>query len=129
MNFKIIVINPLDKDNDLIDGDVNYIGDFDSDFMHSDLLIDYGLKTYGEDSIFGILSNGYFLPDVPAYFLTEGYNNIVFLKISNSKVSNFALLYLPDSVSDKQAQSLNRLISSLKNYKIEVNYNLRVDDV
>lgn len=128
MGYKIIVINPFDKENGLIDGDIKYIGDVDSDFIHSDLLIDYGLGVYGDDSIFGLLSNGNYLPDIPAYFLAVGYNNVVFLNVSDNRAGRLGLLYLPDNVSNEQKKSLNNLVSVLKNYRIEVNYNLRVDD-
>ena len=48
--------------------------------------------------------------------------------VSNSKVGKVGLLYLPSNISDKQRESLGRLSSLLKDYRVEVNYNLRVDD-
>lgn len=128
MDSKIIIINPSDDNFGLSDGDVKFIGKSESDFSHGDLLISYGVETYGEDSIFGLLVNGNFLVDVPAYFLAEGNDNVVFLNVSNSKVGKIGLLYLPTNISDKQKESLNNLSSILKDFKIEVNYNLRVDD-
>ncbi|MBR3230089.1 MAG: hypothetical protein IKF91_04610 [Bacilli bacterium] len=128
MDSKIIIINPSDETYGLLDGDVNYIGEVDSDFYHGDLLIDYGINVYGEDSIFGILASGNYLVDVPVYFLTEGNDNIVFLNVSNSKNGKMGLLYLPNNISDKQKDSLNKLSSILDDFKIEVNYNLRMDD-
>lgn len=128
MENKVIIINPLDEAYGLSDGEINFIGSMKSNFSHGDLLTRYGVQIYGEDSIFGILSNGNFLVDVPVYFLTEGNDNIVFLNVSNSKVGKVGLLYLPSNISDKQRESLGRLSSLLKDYRVEVNYNLRVDD-
>ncbi len=128
MDNKIIIINPLDEDYGLYDGNINYIGEINSDFSHGDLLTNYGVDIYGEDSIFGILSTGNYMVDVPVYFLTEGYENIVFLNVSRSKSGKIGLLYLPSNISDKQKESLNSLSLLLKDFKIEVNYNLRVDD-
>ena len=128
MENKVIIINPLDEAYGLSDGEINFIGSMKSNISHGDLLTRYGVQIYGEDSIFGILSNGNFLVDVPVYFLTEGNDNIVFLNVSNSKVGKVGLLYLPSNISDKQRESLGRLSSLLKDYRVEVNYNLRVDD-
>ena len=128
MDSKVIIINPSDEAYGLLDGDVNYIGEVGSDFYHGDLLIDYGISVYGEDSIFGILASGNYLVDVPVYFLTEGNDNIVFLNVSNSKIGKMGLLYLPNNISDKQKESLNKLSSILSDFKVEVNYNLRLDD-
>ena len=83
MNNKVIVINPLDEENGLNDGDINYIGDAGSYFDHSELLINYGLGVYGEKTIFDIMSTGNYLVEYPVYFLTEEYDNIVFLNVSN----------------------------------------------
>lgn len=83
MENKVIIINPLDEAYGLSDGEINFIGSRKSNFSHGDLLTRYGVQIYGEDSIFGILSNGNFLVDVPVYFLTEGNDNIVFLSIRN----------------------------------------------
>lgn len=128
MDSKIIIINPSDDNNGLSDGDVKFIGKFESDFSHGDLLTSYGVDTYGEDSIFGFLADGNFLVDVPAYFLAEGNDNVVFLNVSNSKSGKMGLLYLPSNISDKQKESLGKLSSLLNDFNIEVNYNLRVDD-
>lgn len=128
MENKVIIINPLDEAYGLSDGEINFIGSRKSNLSHGDLLTRYGVQIYGEDSIFGILSNGNFLVDVPVYFLTEGNDNIVFLNVSNSKVGKVGLLYLPSNISDKQRESLGRLSSLLKDYRVEINYNLRVDD-
>ena len=128
MDNKIIIINPSDEDYGLLDGNINYIGEVNNDFSHGDLLTSYGVDIYGEVSIFGILSIGNYLVDVPVYFLTEGYENIVFLNVSRPKSGKIGLLYLPSNISDKQKESLNSLSFILKDYRIEVNYNLRVDD-
>lgn len=128
MDSKIIIINPSDEAYGLSDGNVNYIGKVDSDFYHSDLLIDYGISVYGEDSIFGLLANGNYLVDIPVYFLVEGNDNLVFLNVSNSKTGKMGLLYLPNNISSKQKEALNKLSSILGDFKIEVNYNLKMDD-
>ena len=126
MNSKIIIINPDDADNNMIVGKINYVGDLNSDEIHGDLLTSYGLRAYGEDSIFGILSMGNYLTDVPVYFLCEGNDNVVFLNVSNSKIGKFGLLYLPQNISFKQKRAINSL--NFSGFEIEVNYNLRVDD-
>lgn len=128
MDSKIIIINPDDEAYGLVDGDVKFIGEIGSDYSHGDLLNSYGIETYGEDSIFSILASGNFLVDVPVYFLTEGNENIVFLNVSSSKIGKVGLLYLPTNISDKQEKALISLSNLLKDFKIEVNYNLRVDD-
>lgn len=128
MENKIIIINPFDEAYGLSDGDVKFIGKMDCDFSHGDLLTNYGIEIYGEDSIFGFLAEGNYLVDVPVYFLTEGNDNVVFLNVSNSKSGKMGLLYLPSNISNKQRESLGRLSELLKDYKVEVNYNLRVDD-
>ena len=128
MENKIIIINPFDEAYGLSDGDVKFIGKMDSDFSHGDLLTNYGIEIYGEDSIFGFLAEGNYLVDVPVYFLTEGNDNVVFLNVSNSKSGKMGLLYLPSNISNKQRESLGSLSELLKDYKVEVNYNLRVDD-
>lgn len=128
MDNKVIVINPLDEENGLTDGDINYIGEIDSYFDHSELLINYGVDAYGEKTIFDIMSTGNYLVEYPVYFLTEEYDNIVFLNVSNSKTGKIGLLYLPSDISDKQRESLLSLSSVLKDFNIEVNYNLRLDD-
>ncbi|MBR2708394.1 MAG: hypothetical protein IKE90_03040 [Bacilli bacterium] len=128
MKNKIIIVTPSDEAYGLIDGDIKFLEDEDSYLSHSDILIKYGTDTYGMDSIFGILSIGNYLVDVPVYFLAEGNDNIVFLNVSNSKYGKLGLLYLPTNMSDKQKESLNSLSSLLKDFRVEVNYNLRIED-
>ena len=128
MESKIIIINPLDEENNLNDGQINYIGEVDSYFDHSNLLINYGVDVYGENTIFDIMSTGNYLVEYPVYFLTEGYENIVFLNVSNSKAGKIGLLYLPNNISDKQKESLSMLSLVLKDFNVEVNYNMRMDD-
>ena len=128
MESKVIIINPSDEEYGLIDGEIKYLGEVNSDFFHEDLLINYGYEVYGEGSIFKVLHDGNYLVDIPVYFLTEQYDNVVFLNISSSKNGKAGLLYLPTDISEKQIQSLKKLSSVLKDYKIEVNYNMAYDD-
>lgn len=128
MDYKAIIINPLDEENGLNDGIINYLGNDGSEFDHSELLVNYGLDVYGENTIFDILSEGNYIVEYPAFFLTEGYGNIVFLKVSDSKTGKIGLLYLPKDISDKQRKSLLSLSSILKDYNIEVNCDMSLED-
>lgn len=124
-DYKIIIINPEDVENKLEDGNMDYIGRIEDNYVHVDLLIDYGLKTYGEKSIFGILSDKY-TPDVPIYFLTMHYQNIVFLNIPGRFKSKRGLLYMPEIISKHQRKSLGRLFKQAKGYDIELNHSMRI---
>ena len=125
---KVVIINSDDRENNLTDGYLNLLGDVNEDISHSELMIQYGLKKYGTDSIFGILNDGYYLPVYPAFFLTESLGNVVFLNISNNKMGKQGLLYLPSNLSELQMDALNSLSKELKGFNIEVNNNLILDD-
>lgn len=126
MKNKIIIINPEDDENNLVDGDLTCIGEMNGENNHCDLLIDYGLKVYGKKSIFEILSQGNFLTDVPVFFLCEGNNNVVILNVSSPRIGKIALLYMPSEMSERQWKTLKKI--DLKDFEIEMNYNLRVDE-
>ena len=81
--YKVIVINPEDESYELTDGIINFLGSTHK--WHSEIMIDYGMEVYGKRSIFGILNQGEYLPIYPAFFLTEGEGNVVFLDISNAR--------------------------------------------
>lgn len=125
--LKIVVINPFDEDASLEDGNICRINGGEG-FFHGDLLTKYGLATYGEDSIFSILSNGNYLPDVPAYFLVEEKGNVVFLNISTKKCGKVGLLFVPSELSFEQDESLDIFLQSVKDFSITVNSNMRIED-
>ena len=124
-NTKVIIINPEDSKYSLTDGFINYLN---APYMHTDIMIEYGLHIYGEESIFGILSNDNYLPNVPAYFLSEEYGSIVLLNISDKKFGKQALLYLPSTVSFNQIDSLNSITKDMKGFSLEVNYDISLKD-
>lgn len=127
-DYKVIIISPEDKDNNLNGGQTVFLGKIEENISHSEIMINYDLKTYGDNSIFGILNQGYYLPIYPAFFLTEYQGNIVFLNISSRKSSKQGLLYLPNDLSDIQINVLNNLAKELKGFNIEINKNLFLDD-
>ena len=124
-DVKVIIINPDDSEYNTSDGYVNYLN---MPCIHTDIMIEYGVQKYGKDSIFGILRDGNYLPNVPAYFLSEEYGNIVLLNVSNSKFGKQALLYLPSTVSSSQVMSLNDLSKDMKGFSIEINYDISLND-
>lgn len=125
--IKIVVINPFDEDASLEDGHTTYIrgGEY---FCHSDLLTEYGLQVYGENSIFDILSKGNYLPDVPVYFLVQENNNVVFLNVSSKKYGKRGLLFMPANPSFEQEDSLYNFLEGLDSFSITVNSNMRIED-
>lgn len=127
-NYKVIIISPLDEINNLSDGSIQFLGDRNDYLSHSRLMIRYGLDTYGENSVFSLIRDGYYLPVYPAFFLTEYGNNVVFLNISSDKVGKAGLLYLPSDLSDEQINSVNKLSRILKGFNIEINMDLKLDD-
>ena len=127
-DVKVIIINPLDEKNNLTYGKINYIGDIDGYISHGDLMINYGVEIYGEDSIYEIMSDGNYLPIYPAFFLAEFDGNIVCLNISNNKIGKQGILYLPSDLGDEQIKSINSLSRALKGFNIEVNRDLELDD-
>ena len=125
--YKVIIINGLDVEYNLKDGFVNYLGDI-SEIDHSDVMISYGISVYGDDSIYGIMSEGNYLPIYPAFFLTYYGDNVVFLNTSNIRYGKQGLLYLPDDLSDAQIKSLEFLFTKLVGFEIEVNNDLILED-
>lgn len=125
---KVIIINPKDDKHDLQDGLINYLGEINGDTPHEILMTNYGIDVYGNNTMFGIISEGNYLPNVPVYFLTEEYGNVVFLNISNSKIGKQGLLYLPSDISEKQIEAINTVCKQLKGFDIEVNNNMRIED-
>ena len=126
MTNKVIIINSEDERNNLKDGTINYIGKIGGDHLHSDLLIEYGINTYGNSSIFQILSDEYYMVEVPAFFLSKEYDNVVFLNIAKTENGKKGLLYLPDEITEKQIEALEQL--GIEDFHIEANFNLNLND-
>lgn len=124
---KVVIINPFDDDASLEDGNICRINGGDN-FCHGVMLIEYGLKTYGEDSIFGILSKGNYLPDVPIYFLVEENSNVVFLNISDKRRGKKGLLFIPSELSFEQEESLYDIFEGMEDFSVTVNSNMRIED-
>ena len=127
LEVKIVIINPFDEDALLEDGQVSVIKGGD-DFLHSDALIKYGLETYGEGSIFNVLSRGNYLPDVPIYFLVEENDNVVFLNVSDKRYGIKGLLFVPSVISFEQEERLYDLFGGFNDLSITVNSNMRIED-
>ncbi len=127
-NCKVVIINSNDENNNLTDGKINYLGYRDSDESHGDIMIDYGIRTYGDNSIYEILNEGFYLPIYPAFFLAEYDCNVVFLNVSSKQTGKLGILYLPSDISDEQVAALNSLSCNLKDFDIEVNRKLKLND-
>ena len=91
---------------------------------HVTYLNEYGLKVYGENSEFKNLSDNS-SPHIPiSYLVNRG--NIVFLNLGiNEKIG---LLYFPKIINETQKELTCQLLDLLKNYQIELTYNLDLND-
>ena len=129
-DVKAAIINPYDEDALLAAGNIVYLkpDEDDENFWHSALLIEYGRRVYGDSSIFGVLSNGMYLDDVPVYFLVEEFGNVVFLDTSHKRYGKCGLLFLPSSLDFEQEEKLHDFLDGLRNYQITANYNMKLED-
>lgn len=125
--YKVTVVRPYDEEYNFKDGEIFSFGEVTDESYHAIYLYEYGIKTYGKDSIFSIL-NGCYMPNVFAYFLAEYYNNVVFLNVVDRNLGRSGILYLPSNLSTNQKKSVNEMIKSLDGYVIDVNKDLEYID-
>ena len=107
------------------DGNIEYLGyDFSYSF-HGLCLIDYGLKKYPNIS-FDVID--YMKePFLPMYYLTR-LNNIVFTNISTDDEKR-GMLFLPKQVTSSQVKSLNEFLKQIKDFEVNILYDLYKDEV
>lgn len=127
IDSKITLITPDDDGNNLKEGDIISFGKLTDDNYHAILLYEYGIKTYGKNSIFELLKECY-MPNVFAYFLTQYYDSVVLLNTSERKRGRGGLLYLPEELSQNQKKSVNKVIKQLNGYILEINRDLKYVD-
>lgn len=117
-NYMAVVI----EDN----GNINYLGlDFSFSF-HDECLIDYAKDKYPKVALF---ENIDYIdqPLVIVYYLTK-LRNIVFTNVSVDDEKR-GMLYIPDSLTDKQIKPLNDLMSKIMDFKVYIEYDLHYDDM
>lgn len=125
--YKISLIMPEDDEYGLKDGEILSFGEMNNDLYHVGLLLEYGLKIYGDDSVFGIIKECQ-MASVFSYFLAEYFGYVVFLNLHFDKYGKKGLLYLPSDISISQMDSVNKMYRNLKGFEIEVNSDLQFVD-
>ncbi len=106
-------------------GQTSYLGyDFSFSF-HDACLIDFLQKKYAGCDLFKKI-NYMQTPSLPIYYLNKlGY--VVFTNVSVYEEKR-GMLYMPDSLTDKQIKSLKKLLKKIWDFNVYVEYDLVYDD-
>ncbi len=107
------------------EGKINYLGyEFNYSF-HALCLMDYGMKKYPKISFNKIdyMDD----PFLPIYYLTR-LNNIVFTNVSTDDEKR-GMLFLPKVVTKKQIDTLYGFLEEIKDYEVNIGYDLAKEEM
>ena len=130
MDNKVAVIYGNEYiDKNIYEGNIEKIGDINSDDIHLSLLYKFTEEKYPNNEVYEKISLDYHAePSVIAYFHTEYLNNIVILNLTQNNshfIKNYgyqALVFMPDETTKKQKETLYKLIDKMKEYDITILY-------
>lgn len=131
MNNKIVFICGEEKlDKGITDGKIIYVGDINDDYFHSTTLLNFAKENYPEVNAFTNLNRNH-MPTTIAYFYTALFDHIVFLNISSTKddkIQRRGSFLIPNSITEKQKESLYLFLDEINDYEIGIHYNLELND-
>lgn len=104
---------------------IAYRGNILDGSRHQEVMREYGVEVYGDDSIFGIIDDETRF-SVAEYFLAE-YQNILFYNLSGDDYE-FGILYVLDNISDVQLRIVNDFLDSLEGFTVEFDSYVTIDD-
>lgn len=128
-NYKLAFIHgDEDKKRNIKVGDVEYIGDRESD-LHAECLLEYANKHYEDIEIFKKLSIRH-NPEVIGFMFLNCFNDIVYFNTTKNveKYGRSGLFLLPDDISDLQKKGLLEFARTIENYKVNIFHSLRLED-
>ena len=129
-NYRIAVIFPERKEQNIEDGTCIIYGDNETYKLHSECLVDFCKEYYQDVPVLQSLNYKH-TPGVFGYFLQE-LGNIVFLNHTSNikKYGKSGTLILPrlEQISEKQKASLEKLVSQLDGYDFTICYDLKIVD-
>lgn len=83
---------------------------------HGDILREYGILVYGDNSVFSLMDEDSSLVLVEYYLGL--YGNVIFYNLSD----DFGMLCVLGDINEKQRRALDRLFEQLSGYTVECNY-------
>lgn len=132
-NYKFAIIFGNDNEkNNTSDGEVIHYGDNLNGELHIKSFLRFIEEYYNEDTMLSKI-NIYHQYSIPAYLLTK-MGNIV---IANStdlaeeelkKYGRSSIIFLPDTITPKQYESLIEIFDELKEYDIMIDSNIRIEN-
>ena len=125
-DYKVIIISGNNDKYGDIDGEVHYVGPINQYDFHIDCLLAYADKKYPNVPIFKKITSRC-EPNVPIYFLTC-LNNVVYINISDNRIGNYGMLFLPDEISQKQENEIYNLANKIENAHVDIIYDMDFDD-
>lgn len=122
-NYKAIIISGNKEDD--VDGEIIYVGSLDKYDYHTDALLDFLLEKYPNVEVLKTIPRNC-EPDVPTFFLMR-LNNISYLNISSDQVRNRGLLFIPNEITEKQRDSLDKIAEELDDAYVDIGFDLDLD--
>lgn len=106
-------------------GQIDMIGNINSNLLHSATLLEYGRKHFPDISMFQKLNINY-SPDLIGYFLIE-LGHVIFFN-NSSKSFKTGLMYIPNNISSSLKEVLYKFANEISDYKIILVYDLKMVD-
>lgn len=115
----------------IYEGEIEKIGSIKDQDVHSTCLADFGKEKYPERG-FKIFNSKYAPTTISYYFIIEPLYHAVFLNttkyLDNGSVSyhgKTGILILPNKITDKQKESLEKFLDEIYDYSIHIEYDLK----